>query len=176
MQRTYLTEFPTFAGETLPDIPADWIDVSWHNDTAPSWKAGELYVYIDHANAALRECHDMPRFTVMSIGGAENEYFYHGDEWEAVLKTVSEFPAKALAHLFPAVSPELIDEARRACIGEGEDDEKLEIVEAVYMHSESYGRFYAVKDKDGFYHSVCERESIYTQDRAALAAWLYVRR
>lgn len=175
MQRTYLTEFPTFAAETLPDIPADWIDVSWHHDTAPSWKAGELYVYIDYAERELREFPDGPRFTVQT-GGADVEILYHGDDWAEVLKTVSEFPAKALAHLFSAVSPELVDEARRACIGEGEDDEKLEIVEAVYMHSESYGRFYAVKDKDGFYHSVCERESIYTQDRAALAAWLYVRR
>jgi hypothetical protein len=35
-------EFPDFPLESLPEIPADWDDQSWHNDACPSFEANPM--------------------------------------------------------------------------------------------------------------------------------------
>ena len=44
----YQMEFPDF-GELDVDLPDDWIDESWHDDTCPRWRVDgtDLYVLID---------------------------------------------------------------------------------------------------------------------------------
>ena len=92
---SYQTEFPEFAPATMPDIPAAWRDVSWHNDACPcfeamrddkgsNWKA--CLVWIDFADPALRDVPNGQRFTVTFVNdGAESMIILETDSWAEVL-------------------------------------------------------------------------------------------
>jgi hypothetical protein len=84
-------EFPDFDAATMPEIPAGWIDVSWHNDSAPSFNAGNgKIVSIDFADKDLREFAGGPRFVVMADPEIHdhNEPLFESDDWQAVLDFV----------------------------------------------------------------------------------------
>ena len=67
-------EFPHMANDMPADIPAEWIDISWHNDSAPSFVAfsgdegdsnmHECRVWIAESDSAQRDWPDHPRFAV----------------------------------------------------------------------------------------------------------------
>lgn len=84
-------EFPDFDLSTLPAIPDDWQDTSWHNDTCPSFEVlPQWHVYIDYADTALREFPDSPtRFSLQAVR-ADGEFFTLLDtnDWQAVLDRV----------------------------------------------------------------------------------------
>lgn len=84
-------EFPNFAPATLPDIPAEWKDRSWHNDLCPSWNTGRgVIVYVDFRDPDQREL-DGPRFMVTGDfeGCGHNEPLIETDDWQAVLAFVA---------------------------------------------------------------------------------------
>jgi len=100
--RSYRTEFPDYDPATLPEIPADWQDHSWHNDACPSWRAkgddaSGLYVFVDYATPSQREMADgnAPRFSVMHYAdnGAERGEVFASDEWADVLRVAREWEA-----------------------------------------------------------------------------------
>lgn len=84
-------EFPDFDLSTLPAIPDDWQDTSWHNDTCPSFEVlPQWVVYIDYADTALREFPEAPtRFSLQALR-ADGEFFTLVDtnDWQAVLDRV----------------------------------------------------------------------------------------
>ncbi|KVK43594.1 hypothetical protein L905_24050 [Agrobacterium sp. TS43] len=88
---TLAREFPDFDIATLPAIPDDWQDTSWHNDTCPSFEVlPQWHVYIDYADTALREFPDSPtRFSLQAVR-ADGESFTLLDtnDWQAVLDRV----------------------------------------------------------------------------------------
>jgi hypothetical protein len=78
-------EFPDFTAAELPAIPAEWRDVSWHNDTCPSWETPSMaYVFIDYADDARREMPGGARYSVMSDG----DVILSTDDFDSVLATV----------------------------------------------------------------------------------------
>ncbi|EGL63637.1 hypothetical protein AGRO_3706 [Agrobacterium sp. ATCC 31749] len=84
-------EFPDFDLSTLPAIPDDWQDISWHNDTCPSFEVlPQWHVYVDYADTVLREFPDSPtRFSLQAVR-ADGEFFTLVDtnDWQAVLDRV----------------------------------------------------------------------------------------
>lgn len=67
--RTWRDEFPDFPLETLPgDLPAGFVDQSWHNDACPSFlhEPTGLALYCDHPEPGAREYGpDTPRFLLL---------------------------------------------------------------------------------------------------------------
>lgn len=80
-------EFPDFDQATLPAIPADWTDTSWHNDAAPSFETPEgLNVYIDFADPAERESSDDDRFGLSD--SEDRSAPFASSDWDAILAEV----------------------------------------------------------------------------------------
>ncbi|NSZ73899.1 hypothetical protein G6L74_09115 [Agrobacterium tumefaciens] len=88
---TLAREFPDYDLSTLPTIPDDWQDISWHNDTCPSFEVlPQWHVYIDYADTALREFPDSPtRFSLQAVR-ADGGFFTLLDtnDWQSVLDRV----------------------------------------------------------------------------------------
>lgn len=91
---SYLTdkmarEFPDYDPADLPAIPADWLDISWHNDACPSWQIDSatlpLFVYVDYADATRREFPEISRFSVHW----EGDCLFESDDWNAILVFVA---------------------------------------------------------------------------------------
>jgi hypothetical protein len=93
----YQTEFPEF--DLGVAIPAAWDDISWHNDTCPSWCAGFtkeghiVKVWVDYADPNDREFEDIGRFGVViqidGGGDVEGADAYAGNDWDEVLAFVA---------------------------------------------------------------------------------------
>lgn len=86
---SYLTEFPDFEDETLPEIPKDWIDVSWENDACPSWRIPnhQVYVFVDRERPENR-LFEAPRFGVVHDVAIDTVTLYDGNDWAEVLAIV----------------------------------------------------------------------------------------
>lgn len=69
--------FPDFDLSTLPPIPSDWRDVSWHHDEAPSWQIDGLLIYVGDVS---------PRFHVTDAD--TNDVYLSTDAWPDVLNLV----------------------------------------------------------------------------------------
>jgi hypothetical protein len=88
------TEFPDYDLSTLPPIPADWVDHSWHNDSAPSWLTPTGFnIWIDYEQVADREHPAGARFIVHRLGPdgdfASDEAALETDDWAEVLRMVA---------------------------------------------------------------------------------------
>ena len=99
----YTTEFPDYILDIA--IPADWVDVSWHNDSCPSWLTPNGFkVMADYAAPVHRECSDYPRFAIIHPDGMD---ILATDDWLEVLNT--------LRYLDPASVPGAILTHGDAC-------------------------------------------------------------
>lgn len=85
-------EFPDFDLSTLPAIPADWEEDSWHNDACPSFTAhdGKLKIYVDYDTPELREFPELAfRYSVSSYNDAGDILTHlETNDWPAVLAFV----------------------------------------------------------------------------------------
>lgn len=109
----YRSEFPDFDPATMPAIPAEWTDISWHNDACPSFTArGEgdigsggwrLYVFIDYAEDKRREQRGFSRFNAwVEVDGPTNgDNIFFSDDWDAILAFVQAFDPTTLVHFPP---------------------------------------------------------------------------
>lgn len=98
-QLKYLpNEFPDFDVNTLPPIPADWRDTSWHNDVSPSFDAmgsddpadqDRLHVWVDYANPQDREFPECARYGAY-LRNAKDETIYsvEDNDWQVILAGV----------------------------------------------------------------------------------------
>jgi hypothetical protein len=87
-------EFPDFDLSTLPAVPAEWRETSWHNDTCPSFMAYEqgetqIRVFVDYADTAKREHADGQRFVVCVDTEKGSELEEGFDDWQEVLDVVA---------------------------------------------------------------------------------------
>jgi|HubBroStandDraft_5_1064220.scaffolds.fasta_scaffold54935_3 hypothetical protein len=79
---TYQTEFPGF--EDAPD--ADWLqahgfeDISWRNDTCPSFMCDVFVLWVDFKDPAMREHPETPRYAITD----EGREVLATDDWAAV--------------------------------------------------------------------------------------------
>lgn len=84
-------EFPDYPVASLPDVPADWAETSWHNDVSPSFEAPNgCRIFIAYPDKADREFPEMPRFCVLAPDTEEGsgETVIESDDWAAVLAAV----------------------------------------------------------------------------------------
>lgn len=114
----FRAEFPDFDTTTMPDIPEGWADISWHNDTCPSFRTFTGFqVFVDFLDPELREYPEGFRFTVHAdaevVDG--NEVLFETNEWPHVLEYVDE-PAN-----FGVVRPH-VEALAKAAHTTGEDD------------------------------------------------------
>lgn len=94
---TYTTAFADFPPESMPAIPSDWVDVSWHNDLCPSfrfWDNGEFFarVWIEYPEGQ-RETEGGKRFMVTVEGDSilHPETPFESDDWDYLLAYVAGF-------------------------------------------------------------------------------------
>lgn len=87
----YREEFPDFVMDV--EIPAGWIDTSWHNDVSPSFETRGLRIWVDFADPGRREFEDRPRFTVAEYTDDMDWVADHlsTDDWSAVLQFVAAY-------------------------------------------------------------------------------------
>jgi len=88
---TVKTEFPDYDTATLPEIPADFVDGSWHNDACPSWINEDLslHLYVDYADPSQRDAPTWPRFCLLWIDGNEEPHtIASGDDWQVILDAI----------------------------------------------------------------------------------------
>ncbi len=102
---SYHIAFPDFPASELPPIPAQWRDVSWHNDACPCFApimgddgAPALVVFVDRADPAARDYYGAPRFAVCLAQMPDpTGCLYAGDDWQEVLAEVTAFGIEAEA-------------------------------------------------------------------------------
>lgn len=105
MQGNFTEEFPDFPADTMPAIPEGWADVSWHNDTCPSFETRNgLTVFVDYADASLREFPEAPRFSIQQTFSRDD--MMASDDFDAILAFVA-------AHVH-VTRPDLITDATLA--------------------------------------------------------------
>jgi hypothetical protein len=109
MQGNYASEFPGFDLAGI-SIPAEWVDMSWRNNGAPSWCAVvsdhlSVDIWIDHVDPAARTC-EQERFVVAAVrpDGAHLCHLIATDEWPDVLGAI------AYARTLPDLSALLSDD------------------------------------------------------------------
>jgi hypothetical protein len=100
----YLRQFPDFEPDSLPYIPPEWVDISWHNDACPSWQVKEstagdvsqiIKVWIDYKTESLRESPDGKRFCISFERFNGSEMIVHNymesDVWQEIINIVPDY-------------------------------------------------------------------------------------
>jgi hypothetical protein len=87
-------EFPDFDQTTLPAIPAEWEDCSWHNEPCPCFKVGEtgLYVFTDYAKPEDRDVPELKRFVLIRIEGGPAEDLAASDDFAEIITAIENTP------------------------------------------------------------------------------------
>jgi hypothetical protein len=92
-------EFPDYDLATLPEIPADWEESSWHNDACPSFMArGDLlHIFVDYADPEFSEFPERAfRFGVYHIdSNADRHELLETNDWPAVVALVETWQPEA---------------------------------------------------------------------------------
>lgn len=84
--------FPRYDLDTLPAIPADWQDCSWHNDACPSFEAPNgLIVFVDYADVSERETGPCLRYSITRSYGDPDADLLATDDWSEVLAAVAAY-------------------------------------------------------------------------------------
>lgn len=83
------SQFPDYPLDSLPAM-WEWEDMSWHNDVCPSFRKGNLLVWVDWPDPRERENYDGRRFTLCRLDPntglpAENSVILETDDWTEVL-------------------------------------------------------------------------------------------
>lgn len=90
---SYREEFPEYPESDMPADTAAWEDVSWINDTCPSFICGRnMAVFIDWPNATQRDFPDAARFTLIPTEDGQffgGDALLHTDSWPDVLAYIA---------------------------------------------------------------------------------------
>lgn len=83
-------QFPDYPFNDLPlEVLTDFQDTSWHNDTCPSFRKGNVIVWVDWPDPREREDFEGHRFIVCRLDNdgclTEEEPLLETDDWNAVL-------------------------------------------------------------------------------------------
>ncbi len=86
---TYREEFPDYDPATMPEIPARWIDQSWHNDAAPIFLTPSgLSVLVDYADPVEHETRGK-RF--IAFNPSSNRTLFEADDWSEMVAFVMNY-------------------------------------------------------------------------------------
>lgn len=96
-------EFPDFEPSDIPAIPEGFEDVSWRNDSCPSFmnEAAGLIIFVEREDAAEREIEETARFNLAVWDQGADAHIAGGEDFDVVLEAIANHPAKDL----PAVQP-----------------------------------------------------------------------
>lgn len=90
---TFHIEFPDFPADEMPEVPASFDDVSWHNDACPSFVSDALglQIFIDYKDPNQREFPETERFSVQSQdhGVEVSGPSLATDDWSEVLAFIA---------------------------------------------------------------------------------------
>ena len=80
-------EFPDYPADSLPTIPAGFVDRSWRNETLPSFIHEEsgVVLWCDYPNPLQREWPDAPRFSAVQCVTRDDEAGWQFDGTELPL-------------------------------------------------------------------------------------------
>lgn len=86
----YRTEFPDFDPATLPPIPSDWEDTSWHNNTCPSFspRGSDVAVYVNYLDETDRDWPGGKRYAVVAD---DNIVLLESDDWDETVARVRDY-------------------------------------------------------------------------------------
>ena len=91
MTRSFIKQIPFFQQcvEDL-DIPPSWEDVSYGNDTCPSWLFKGYQIFIDHKDINEREIKEGKRFKILKAEeyGYSDAWWFYTDSMEEVLEEI----------------------------------------------------------------------------------------
>lgn len=94
MTQRFKQEFPDF-GEMDVEIPSDFEDQSWHNESCPCFhsETAQAFLWVDYEDPARREYEGALGFTLsVSIDGQvpddAREPLCSTDDWAAMLKAI----------------------------------------------------------------------------------------
>ena len=94
MTQRFKQEFSDF-GEMDVEIPSDFEDQSWHNESCPCFhsETAQAFLWVDYEDPARREYEGALRFTLsVSIDGQvpddAREPLCSTDDWAAMLKAI----------------------------------------------------------------------------------------
>ncbi|CCD94659.1 hypothetical protein BRAO375_3660053 [Bradyrhizobium sp. ORS 375] len=85
-------EFPGYPADTLPALPAGFVDSSWRNDACPSFDNAALClrIWCDHPDPSQREFPSNARFCVSeTLPNGESRDLVCSDDWQLVLDCVA---------------------------------------------------------------------------------------
>jgi hypothetical protein len=87
---SYRQEFPNFDPATMPEIPTDWEDVSWHNDACPTFAPSLGWrVWVNYVEQKDRELGYPTRFAITrERSDGDIDQLFDSDEWNAVVAFV----------------------------------------------------------------------------------------
>lgn len=97
-KQPFTVEFPEFDPQTMPEIPAGWEDISWHNDVCPSFQVGNpdgiwFRVWIDFEKEAEREFpQSRTRFAIDRLDevSGDEETLMQSDDWAEIVAKVAQ--------------------------------------------------------------------------------------
>ena len=97
----YMAEFPDFDWEVPACVTTDWgfEDVSWHNDSCPSFQCDVFMLYVDFTDPLKREFVDLAKFVMTD----EEHVVLETDNWEDVRTFVED--GKRDFHAYVAAAP-----------------------------------------------------------------------
>ncbi|HTE37501.1 MAG TPA: hypothetical protein VK630_13245 [Reyranella sp.] len=93
MTRQFKIAFPDFPEADMPAIPETFVDISWHNDTSPSFEHAQGYrLFVDYANDAAREFPGGKRFTLYPLNeaGEQGAELVETDDWSEMLAALAD--------------------------------------------------------------------------------------
>lgn len=84
------TEHPAFDQSTLPAIPAGFQDVSWVNDSCPSFlnEAAGLIIFVDYHDEEDREQAGEPRFSLAEWSQGMGETLAASDDFADIVAAI----------------------------------------------------------------------------------------
>jgi len=121
---SYRIAFPNIPPSEMPDVPASWVDASWHHDACPSYYAlsgawGALRVFVDRASPDDREVPGYARFGLAYIAPDDDtSTVFETDAFGAVLDYVAGFDDGAAARF---IAPARTQAAYVDGFGKGRD-------------------------------------------------------
>jgi hypothetical protein len=121
---SYRIAFPNIPPSEMPDVPASWVDASWHHDACPSYYAlsgawGALRVFVDRASPDDREVPGYARFGLAYIAPDDDtSTVFETDAFGDVLEYVAGFGDGAAARF---IAPARTQAAYVDGFGKGRD-------------------------------------------------------
>lgn len=83
-------EFPDFPASDIPAIPEGFEDVSWHNDSCPSFlnEAAGLIIFVEREDPEEREFTEVTRFNLCGWDQGTAELLLGSEDFEDILKAL----------------------------------------------------------------------------------------